>query len=383
MLKRLITILVLLGGLAGAAYAFILWQRSLSPEERPVRTSAVTNCPITELLEESGTIQPRNEVIIKSEVNGRVDAIYVEDGDLVTNGQLLVDLDKTDLLNRRRELELDLEEAMLMQEQAQLDFNRNRDLYLQELVASEVYDKNRIELSLKQNRMRKIKSQIATVDDNLLKSRIVSPAEGTVVNRSIEFGEVVIGASSVSSGTELMKVADLALLEVESQINEVDISSLTTGMPVKVAVDSMPGHIFTGVVETLAPVAQDSGNGIRTFELVAVLSEGVSGLRPGMTANLTFTLGVATQALAVPLASVFCDNYEAALSDQEFYLFIETPTGFVKRTVKVGINDYERIQIVSGLTAQATAAVALERPPQDALISAAEKKRTDPSRAQN
>jgi hypothetical protein len=86
-----------------------------------------------------------------------------------------------------------------------------------------------------------------------------------------------------------------------------------------------------------------------------------------MTANLTFCLGVATQAVAVPLASVFCDNYEAAMSDQEFYLFVETPTGFVKQVVNIGINDYERIQIVSGVTANAT--VAIERPLPSQLVS--------------
>jgi multidrug efflux pump subunit AcrA (membrane-fusion protein) len=153
---------------------------------------------------------------------------------------------------------------------------------------------------------------------------------------------------------------------VEGKINEVDITTLITGMETKVTVDSLPGQVYTGVVDSISPVAVESGDGIRTFELVAVLGGQVKGLRPGMTANLTFCLGVATQALSVPLASVFCDDYEAAMSDQEFYLYAETPTGFVKRTVQVGRSDFERIQIVSGITANTT--VAIERPSPEQLL---------------
>ncbi|MCX7848377.1 MAG: efflux RND transporter periplasmic adaptor subunit [bacterium] len=365
-MKKLLFILALAAIAVGLVYLYRRYVSGSAAPATPVPTAVVTNRPLISLLEETGTIRPRNQVVIKSEVNGRVDRIYVRDGDVVTAGCILVELDKTDLLNRRRELELDLKEAMLMLESAELDFRRNADLYAQRLVSPDVYDRIRIERNLKENRVEKIKSQITTIEDNLRKTTISAPIAGTVINRAIEVGEVVIGASSVSSGTELMKLADLDLLEVRATINEVDILNVHTGVLTLITVDGIPGSVFTGIVEHVAPVSVSDPTGqVKGFEVVVVLTGSYRQLKPGMTANVKFTRGSLTNALVAPLAAVFCDDYEAALADQTFYVFVQTPTGFIQQRVWIGLNDLTGVQIISGITANTI--VALERPPQSGV----------------
>lgn len=362
-MKKLLFTVVVLAGVAGVVYLYRRFVSGTAAPSAPIPTAVVTNRLLISVLEETGTIRPKNQVVIKSEVNGRVEHVYVRDGNLVTAGTVLVELDKTDLLNRRRELELDLKEAMLMLESAELDFKRNADLYAQRLVSPDVYDRMRIERDLKANRVEKIKSQIATIDDNLRKTTITAPIAGTVINRAIEVGEVVIGASSVSSGTELMKIADLNVLEVRATINEVDILNVYTGMTTLISVDGVPGSIYTGVVEHVAPMSVSDPTGqLKGFEVVVVLTGAYQHLKPGMTASLKFARGTLTNALVAPLAAVFCDDYEAALADQTFYVFVQTPTGFVRQRVWIGLNDLTGVQILSGITANTT--VALERPPQ-------------------
>ncbi len=362
-MKKILLAVIIAGVIAGLVYLYRTYVSEAGKAATPVPTAVVTNRQLISVLEESGTIRPKNQVVIKSEVNGRVENLYVRDGDVVTAGCVLVELDKVDLLNRRRELELDLKESMLMLESAELDFKRNADLFQKQLVSPDVYDRMRIERNLKANRVEKIRSQITTIDDNLRKTTITAPLGGTVINRAIEVGEVVIGASSVSSGTEMMKLADLSVLEVRSTINEVDILAVYTGMHATISVDGIPGSMYTGIVEHVAPVAvADASSQVKGFEVVVVLTGTYQRLKPGMTANLKFTRGVLTNDLIAPLSAVFCDDYETALAEQTFYMFVQTPTGYEQNPVLIGLNDLTGVQIVSGLTANAV--VALERPPE-------------------
>ncbi|MCX7001665.1 MAG: efflux RND transporter periplasmic adaptor subunit [bacterium] len=361
-MKKILILLVVGVLVAAMVYAYITWVNAMREKPHEIALAAVTNTTIVSMLEENGAIRPRNQVIVKSEVNGRVDNVYIEAGDVVTAGHVLVELDKTDLLNRRRELELDARESMLQLEGAQLDYQRNRELYQAKLVSPDVYDRMRIERDLKSNRVDKIRSQITTVDDNLRKTTINAPMRGTIYDRAIEVGEVVIGASSVSSGTEMMKIADLDLLEVRALVNEVDISSISTGMPVMISVESLQGHAFHGSIARIAPAAStDKQTQLPLgFEVTVLLDARSTQLKPGMTATVMFTRGVASNVVAVPLPAVFCDNYEVAPSEQQFYVFVKNVTNFTKCTVAIGVHDLKHVQITSGLTERVM--IALERP---------------------
>ena len=356
--------------LAACIAAYVWWVRGAGVTRYVTPTHPVSNVTIIAMIDETGTIEPRNKVMIKSEVNGRVEAVYVEDGARVTAGCVLVQLDRTDLLNRRRELELERRETLLNLETADLDFARNRELFERKLVSPDVYDKMRIQRELKSNSVARIDRQIVTVDDNLRKSTILAPMHGTVLNRSIEVGEVVIGASSVSSGTEMMQVADLDVLEVRMRVNEVDVGSLHTGMPVVVTADGAAGLVFTGRVDRIAPAAsvaslqtKQEATSTQGFEVHVLLEGLMQHLRPGMTANLAVSLACVSNVLGVPLAAVFCDDYDAAPVNQRFYVFVKSSTNFVKQPVWVGVQNTQFVHVISGVTEKAV--VALERPAAD------------------
>ena len=384
-MKGLIYFLLIAAVLGGGYYAYNDWKESQSA----AKNSAVPVAPaivraISDVLEETGTINPVNKVSIKSEVSGRVEKVYVEDGTAVTQGFVLVELDKTDLNNTRKDLNYELKEALLNYSRAKLDYDRNLELFNKRIISYDAFDEIQVTLNLRSNTVLKVITKINTNTDNLRKTTIFSPASGIVLNKNIEPGEMVVGANSVSSGTEMMTVADLNFLEVQAYINEIDVTRMHVGQDIKITVDSTPDVSYKGTVTHVAPMATtkssgSSGSSSSTgdgFEVRIAVTGDVSGLKMGMTANITALLKEVPEALCVPLSAVYCDNYEAAVSAQKYYVYIlknaaaikaATDVGekvpaqdFEKRDVTVGITDSMGAQILSGL--EAGDLVATKRP---------------------
>ena len=246
----------------------------------------------------------------------------------------------------------------------------------------DAYDQVKTTLDLRSNTVLKVITKIDTNTDNLKKTTIFSPTSGTVLNKNIEVGEMVVGANSVSSGTEMMKVADLKDLEVSSYVNEIDVTRLHVGQEIDITVDSTPGVDYSGVVTHVAPMSSSSSGSSAGssssssskdgFEVRIAVKGDVSQLKMGMTANITAILKEVKDALAVPLSSVFCDNYELAPSNQKYYVYVEKPAAavengkqpeqeFEKRDVTIGVTDTSGAEVTSGL--KEGEKVAIKRPP--------------------
>ena len=382
-MKGILYLLLFAAVLGGGWYAYKYWQESQSGAKvEPVPVAPVIKRDISDVLEETGTINPVNKVAIKSEVSGRVQNVYVEDGMMVTSGFVLVELDKTDLLNTRKDLEYELKEAELNYDRAKIDYDRNNELFKKKIISYDAYDQVKVTLDLRSNTVLKVITKIDTNTDNLKKTTIFSPTSGTVLNKNIEVGEMVVGANSVSSGTEMMTVADLKDLEVSSYVNEIDVTRLHVGQEIDITVDSTPGVDYSGIVTHVAPMSSSSSGSSAGssssssskdgFEVRIAVKGDVSQLKMGMTANITAILKEVKDALAVPLSAVFCDNYELAPSNQKYYVYVEKPAAavengkqpeqeFEKRDVTIGVTDTSGAEVTSGL--KEGEKVATKRPP--------------------
>ena len=382
-MKGLIYLILFAAVLAGGWYAYKYWQESQADTSvEIVKTAPAIKRDISDILEETGTINPVNKVAIKSEVSGRVQNVYVEDGMMVTAGFVLVELDKTDLLNTRKDLDYELKEAELNYSRAKIDHDRNYELFQKRIISYDAYDQVKTTLDLRSNTILKVITKLDTNTDNLKKTTIFSPSAGTVLNKNIEVGEMVVGANSVSSGTEMMTVADLKDLEVSSYVNEIDVTRLHVGQEIDITVDSTPGVDYSGVVTHVAPMSSSSSGSSAGssssssskdgFEVRIAVKGDVSQLKMGMTANITATLKEVKDALCVPLSAVFCDNYEVAPSAQKYYVFVEKKQNvtegqkapqqeFEKRDVIIGVTDTMGAEVKEGLSEGEM--VALKRPP--------------------
>lgn len=287
-------------------------------------TGLVSVRDISFAISAAGEITPAEQVSVRPEVSGRIDKLPVDIGDKVKKGDVLFTLDDTDLQTEKSQRQIEIEGAKLLVTTAQLamekndmTFMRNKDLFAQKLVSKETFDNNRIEvetskngLAISQNNLARSQSALQVVEDKLTKTKIVAPFDCTVLTRPVSVGQAVSGASGVNSGTEVLTVADLSELIINAHINQADVTRLAVNQKVQIGVEAVPGLKLFGRLDRIAPQATIK-NGIKGFSTrIIVKNDETTGVRPGMTANLTIPLQSADNVIAIPLAAVFTDKGE-------------------------------------------------------------------------
>jgi HlyD family secretion protein len=334
-------------------------------------TALVSVRDISFAISAAGEITPAEQVSVRPEVSGRIDKLPVDIGDKVKKGDVLFTLDDTDLQTEKSQRQIEIEGAKLLVTTAQLamekndmTFMRNKDLFAQKLVSKETFDNNRIEvetskngLAISQNNLARSQSALQVVEDKLTKTKIVAPFDCTVLTRPVSVGQAVSGASGVNSGTEVLTVADLSELIINAHINQADVTRLAVNQKVQIGVEAVPGLKLFGRLDRIAPQATIK-NGIKGFSTrIIVKNDETTGVRPGMTANLTIPLQSADNVIAIPLAAVFTDKGER-------FAYVRAGGEFARVPIQIGVSDYDFAEVIKGLVGGET--VSLVTPAEDA-----------------
>ncbi|TVR51148.1 MAG: efflux RND transporter periplasmic adaptor subunit [Puniceicoccaceae bacterium] len=316
------------------------------------RVVEVTVRDISETVELTGEVVPAIYSEIKSEISGRIAQVHAEPGVLVAAGDLLVELDRTQLDTEVREAERQVEAARLNMEKALRDYERTRELFQRELVPQREYLDAQVARELAANSFEIQQARLESSKERLAQSVIRAPHAGLVLNHNLRAGQVVTGATSVSQGTVLMEVADMNLLYVETHINEVDITRVAVGMPARVSFDTIRGAIFEGAIETLSPSAIQRDQ-VRVFPTRIRFESHDPRIRPGISANVVIPVSTAEGVPAVIISAVFTERGSR-------FVFVREGEGFARRPVVTGISDMEFVEIREGLSPGE--AISLTRP---------------------
>lgn len=342
-IKALITLCVI-----GCALALVFVARSrLSAAKKPVidakYISTVELRDIKDAIEASGDVAPKFQLDVKSEVGGKVKRLLVVAGQQVKKGDVLCEIDDTDLQNQRATILTDIAGRQIQVEKSQLDFDRAAELYKTKLVTKEAYDNAKTDLAQAKNNLERVQRQLRTTEDQILKAQVISPLDGTILNVNVNEGQVVVAAASVNSGTTLMTMADLNKLIVNSHINQVDVGRISLDQEIEINLASVKGETMPGAIRFIAPVATTK-NGVKGFALEATINEPSSLLRPGMTVNMTMPVAKVSQAPSVPLSAVFKGDGEEHL----VYLLLSGDKT-EKRTVTLGVSNLDYAEVKSGV----------------------------------
>lgn len=378
-----------------------------------VTAEAVATRSIIESVSANGKIQPESEVKISPDVSGEVIELFVKEGDQVKAGDLLAKIDpkiyasnydrilaglntqKANLANAR---------ARVAQVEAQFinakaSFERNDRLWKEKAISASEYDAAkssfevaRAEVSASQENVKaaeySVKSAEASVkeaNENLYKTSIYAPVDGTISKLNVEKGERVAGASQFSSGTEILRIANLTLMEVIVSVNENDIVRVSLNDTALVEVDSYLNRKFKGIVSEIATSANIVGvsaDQVTNYDVtIRMLPDSYKDLadstrspfRPGMSATVDIQTTTANNILTIPIQSVTTrqdstdkkkeNNQEQAqapvVEDEaakpktaepvQEYVFVVENDKAVLRKVKTGIQDNTYIQILEGL----------------------------------
>jgi RND family efflux transporter MFP subunit len=292
---------------------------------------------------------------LRSEITGRIFKIMAIDGERLRRDQEILKLDQQDLLTQIQEVERSIEAAKLRAERARRDHERLVDLQKRGVVTMKDFEDSRITFSLAENDKAIAEARAANLRDKLTKTVIRAPHDGTLLLRDLTEGQVVTSAAAQNGGTLLGEVADLSVLMVRTNINEIDVARLKVGDVARVRVDSMRSVLMAGRIKRIATSALESNvDRTRVFPVDVVLEDADDRLRPGMSATVMFTLARVEDTLAVALSAVF------STAEGARYVFVKNGETFAVHAVETGIADTRYVQILSGL--EKDAEVARTRP---------------------
>ena len=362
---------------------------------KSVETSLVKATTIVETVSATGKIQPEIEVKIASMVSGEIIALPIKEGQVVKKGDLLVKINPdlyTSGLNRSA-ANLSAAKSGLTQAEAQFkeakaNYDRNKTLFEKGIISKSDWDKTvasfEVTKATKQSAYFNVQSASATVNearDNLGRTIIYAPADGTISVLNVELGERVLGTQQMA-GTEILRVANLNNMEVEVDVNENDIVKIKVGDEAKVEVDAYLKKQFKGIVTSISNSASTAltADQVTNFKVkIRILKESYQDLlegkpatyspfRPGMTATVDIVTKTKTNVLAVPISSVVVKSDTTAVKESKVdvaeltekepipkidkkleCVFVKVGDKAKIRIIKTGIQDDTNIEVISGL----------------------------------
>lgn len=350
-----------------AIVAIVLGLKSLRSDSRPPGTPATAQPDarrataeigdIAVRLSETGLIQPKTMVLVKSKVSGKVTRLHIHEGESVRAGDRLATVEP-DMAQARTvaSLKSDYGRTKVDVERARQNYERDLELHTdghisdtQLKLTKDAYDIAQIEYQSSLEQMQLAEADGVTLDATAETGKlleIVAPASGTIISLEIEEGEIVTsGALSYTSGSTLMTIADLSVMQIKAGVNEVDIGKVRLGQDVKIDVDAYAGATFHGVITHVAPAARDE-QGVKIFDVEIDITDSDERLRPNMTANIEIQGDHREGVITIPIESAFKKQGRYVA-----YVFDGSPGEPVEREIVTGITNIDKIEVVSGLKA--------------------------------
>jgi len=387
------------------------------PKELEVELAKASRTTITEKISASGTVQPVTEVKLAPEVSGEILELLIEDGDSVTQGKLLVKIRPDTWISQleRAEASLNQQRANLVASEAALaraeatftraeqEYERQKKLWDQKVIAEADWQLAQQNYKVAENDLKSARqnvqaarfivrsgeASITEARENVRKTSVLAPMDGFVSKLNVKMGERVVGTMQMQ-GTEMLRIADLSVMEVRVNVNENDIVRVHIGDTAIIDVDAYANinKQFRGVVTHIANTARDktSSDAITEFEVrILILSNSYQDLvesgkrypfRPGMTASVEILATRKENVVSVPLAAVTTRNPEEIKKEGEqgppgdgpppqnqqstdakatekkkdkVVVFVNDNGAAKMVEVQTGISDYENIEIVSGI----------------------------------
>lgn len=244
----------------------------------------------------TGTIEAVTSVTVGTQVSGIVNKLYVDYNSQVKKGQVIAELDKTNLLS-----ELNTAKANMASAQSQLNYQnanmkRYQTLYQKGLVSADDYENALLTYRQAKEQVATAKEQVQRAQTNLGYATITSPIDGTVISKSVEEGQTVAASFNTP---ELFTIAkDLTNMQVVADVDEADIGGVKEGDRVTFTVDAYPDDTFEGTVKQVRLQATTTNN-VVTYEVVISAQNADLKLKPGLTANVTIYTQERTGVLAV------------------------------------------------------------------------------------
>jgi HlyD family secretion protein len=293
-LIALVSVLVIAGG-------FWIYRRATHEEAPAYRFAVIERGDLESAVSATGTLNAVTTVQVGTQVSGKIVSILADFNDPVKKGQLIARIDPTLLEQSVRDAQAGLERAKAQQEQSQVEFDRNRQLFERKVLTEIEFNNAKYALAVARANVKSAQVTLDRARQNLAYTSIYAPIDGVVVERSVDVGQTV--AASLSAPQLFLIANDLSQMQILASVDESDIGQIKEGQPVRFTVQAYPNQTFSGVVKKVRLQSKTTEN-VVNYTVVVGVDNKDNRLLPGMTATAEFLTGSATNVLTVANAAV-------------------------------------------------------------------------------
>lgn len=346
--------LVIVAVAAIAALAVWLLSGGKKEEKITFDTAAVAPANIMNSITATGTIEPVTSVTVGTQVSGIVSKLFVDYNSVVKKGQVIAELDKTNLMSQLNTAKTQLATAQSQLNYQTANYKRYKTLFEKGLVAADDFDNAKLSYTQAKEQVASAKEEVQRAQTNLGYAIITSPIDGVVLSKSVEEGQTVAASFSTP---ELFTIAqDLTNMQVVADVDEADIGDVKEGERVTFTVDAYPDDTFEGEVKQVRQEATTTNN-VVTYEVVISAPNADLKLKPGLTANVTIYTAERKGVLSVPSKALrFTPQKETVgkmkivdAANAKNKVWTIEGNSIVAHKVNIGMTDGTNTQIVGGI----------------------------------
>ena len=351
-MKKSVTVVILIViFLAFGGAMFYLYQKN---EEDPIvyETEKPSIQTIIKKTVATGSILPLEEVLIKPNISGVIEEIFVEGGDFVKSGDLLAKIKVVPNLNALNDAKNSIDEAKIALDDQRRNFDRQSSLFNKGVIskvdlerAQVSYDQAKQSYSAANKRYDIVKTGTTKGYSNSANTLIRATVTGMVLEVPVEVGNQVIESNNFNEGTTIAAIADVDKMIFEGKVDESEVGKIKEDLPLEITVGALENITFDAVLDYIAPKGNEE-NGAIQFEIKGTLKKQDSVfIRAGLSANASIILDRADSVLAIKEALVQFDS-------ETKKPFLEIATGdqqFERRDIELGISDGIYVEVKSGL----------------------------------
>lgn len=339
-----------------AIAALAVWLLSGGKKEEKITfdTAAVAPANIMNSITATGTIEPVTSVTVGTQVSGIVSKLFVDYNSVVKKGQVIAELDKTNLMSQLNTAKTQLATAQSQLNYQTANYKRYKTLFEKGLVAADDFDNAKLSYTQAKEQVVSAKEEVQRAQTNLGYATITSPIDGVVLSKSVEEGQTVAASFSTP---ELFTIAqDLTNMQVVADVDEADIGDVKEGERVTFTVDAYPDDTFDGKVKQVRQEATTTNN-VVTYEVVISAPNADLKLKPGLTANVTIYTAERKGVLSVPSKALrFIPQKETVgkmkivdVANAKNKVWTIEGNSIVAHKVNIGMTDGTNTQIVGGI----------------------------------
>ncbi len=353
-MKKILIILVVIACLAGFVWTLVfLYEKS---QEQPVifDTGQAQIGNVIKKTVATGSVVPRNEILIKPQISGIIEEIMVEAGQNVQQGDVLAKIRIVPNMVEMSTAENRLSRAKLARDNAKIDHDRNQRLYESGVIAYADFQSFDLALKNAEQEMNAAEDNLKIVTEGVAKSKgtgsntlVRATVSGMVLDVPVKKGNSVIEANNFNEGTTIAAIADMEDLIFEGKVDESEVGKIREGMELILTIGAIDDESFTAILEYIAPKGTEENGAVQFPVRAAVTLESDQFIRAGYSANADVVLDRRDSVLTLSESLIqYEKDAEAA--------FVEVEVGdqlFEKREIKVGLSDGIITEVISGIGA--------------------------------